>query len=282
MKTMIFNVKEIVNLTVFNNWCWLIILIIISAILVIYRKHSSFIVFVGILVAVLAFAYNIIENIKQPISTTGELFSEIIASDNTVQTKINPVGNDIVIEQLFESKTEITGYPIGVYSFTDFPIVIDPLNKTCKKVRDFIEENNLTQITVEIKIAGSADGVRSNNSLYKGDLGTVHNLQYTSINNNEKKSISLIPNKTIMSNEMYALARAYQVEMYCKQYFINYPIKTNLATYFYKEKGLDYRKIGIKIIIKNAYNKYTKNMNEFEYGSFKWLNGIINSNESSL
>ena len=263
-----------------NPLFWLIVIFIFICLVIrsVLKKDALMAtVLVGV-IACFGVIYTFVEKICIPIVDTGRLIDEITDSGNNSNVKVIPVNNDLVIEQLCESNAEIKSYPVGVYSLEEFPVAIEPLNKSCEVIRDYIKENDLSNVKIEIKIGGTADGIPSKNSRYIGDLGYVPNLRYFSLNDNEIKSISLIPQKTIMTNEVFAVARAYQIDRFCKSFFGDeYPLETELITFRYKERGPDYRKIILKITVRNAYDKYIKDMSLIEQESFMRINRYLNS-----
>lgn len=146
-----------------------------------------------------------------------------------------------------------SGFDKGKYHIEELINYDSNFDIFCTKIKENIGGSK----SLDISVAGFADGVGCIPSYYNGDMGEFENVPYYSIGSNSEitaKEITLKTNKTLMSNEMYGFLRGVSIQKNLEKRFENikmtkHPIYVGVTN----RKGEDFRKVEIKIAIKNAY-----------------------------
>ena len=114
---------------------------------------------------------------------------------------------------------------------------------------------------LDISVAGFADGIGCLQYYYNGDLGEFINEPYYLIEPDGQltpMNMMLKANQSLMSNDKYAFLRGISIQRNFQKRFENakmttHPVYIGLTN----RRGEDYRKVEIRIVIKNVY-KYKK------------------------
>lgn len=157
----------------------------------------------------------------------------------------------------FNATSKTDDYPPGAYN--------PSLSNACKLTLEFIKTKMETELTkylipgakVTIKITGETDGSPIKSKLpYKGEFGDfTDRLVYL---NGELSNISVTRETGITTNAQLAFLRTQGVEEFLRTYIT--PLHQTRNTYqIYavenKEKGDEYRRISIEVIIHGAFNE---------------------------
>ena len=157
----------------------------------------------------------------------------------------------------FNVSSKTDDYPPGAYSPT--------LSNACKLTLEFVKSKVETELLkyftpgarVTVKITGETDGSPINNKLpYKGEFGDFKDrLIYL---NGELNNMTVTKETGISSNAQLAFLRTQGVENFIKTYIT--PLHQTKNTYqIYavenKQKGDEFRKISIELIIHGAFNE---------------------------
>jgi len=161
----------------------------------------------------------------------------------------------------FSTSSGTDDYPLGSYN--------PSLSNACKLTLEFTKSKIETDLAkylspgarVTLKITGETDGAPIRSKLpYKGEFGDfINKLVYL---NQELNDITVTGESGITSNAQLAFLRAKGVEEFLKTYVT--PLhQTNNTYQIYavenKEKGDEYRRISIEMIIHGAFNEEMNN-----------------------
>ena len=245
-----------------------------------------------VIVGLLSFAGFFVMTIKPTleafISTNNWLLDfnkkELPSSDekNVPYSIASRVGNDLTIElgiqknplykDPFSYKAIVSGYELSKYHIADIPHATTLLDTLFNKINYFMLDNTNRELQIYIDILGQADNVPSKLSLYSGDLGVINNIKYYSYADDVIKQKTFIPNKTPLTNEDFALLRAYNVyqTIYNKIKYSSsfYKLNTKISD----KSGSEERLVIIRVRIKDAIKKKYYEMNEFQRQVFNTIN----------
>lgn len=153
-----------------------------------------------------------------------------------------------------------SGFAKGKYHIEELLLYDQDFDDFCTKIGQFLDGDKC----LDIFVAGFADGVGCLLSCYRGDLGEFIDEPYYLIEPNggvTLMNMTLKPNQTIMSNDKYAFLRGVSIQRNFEKRFKNIKMTTHpIYVGLTNRKGENYRKVEIKIVIKNAY-KYKQKIN---------------------
>ena len=176
--------------------------------------------------------------------------------DLTVTFAYATIAQDKNKEIRLSASSKTDDYPSGAYN--------PSLSNACKLTLEFIKSKVETELAkymtpgarVTIKITGETDGSPINSKLpYKGEYGDFsEKLIYT---NGELNNITVTQETGITSNAQLAFLRTQGVEDFMKTYITPlHQTRNNYQIYAVenKERGDEYRRISIEMIIHGAFN----------------------------
>ena len=204
------------------------------------------------------FANDVVKSSEFKINPIVELIDDPNYSFNKIEIK----GNDLYIDYIYQDSLDIRDYPAGKYSFKDYPIAKSIAGKALTNVSKFCNESQISTDAVMINIVGTADGIPTKVSYYKGDLGDdviIHYLDEEGI----YQYIHLQKGITLMTNKVYAACRAYCIQQLCEGYFGHNNPNINTILHCFKNVGPEYRKVTVSIKIKNFSNPMTKEIDKY-------------------
>ncbi len=197
--------------------------------------------------------------------TVQNIFDEVVRVDDRINlpcTHIEAIpkgeyGQDIAINLTYGGCDSINvvgkDYAIGTYRSDGVDVLLMALGKTVLYAIGPWAANKMTG-----EITGFADGhpVKPTKLSYDGELGRIYRTHYFSVNSDMyKQSTEMGASAFILNNEELALLRA----IYAKSVLIKetgtHPDNIELAAATSPEKGEDYRKVEIKLYIKDAHKK---------------------------
>lgn len=172
-----------------------------------------------------------------------------VISNNGKDISLNFVTNANLNHPYFTAK--IHKYEIGQYDLSNSKVQKAVINTFEIFYQRFKESFTFDNSKIIIEVCGTADGVKVfKGSKYEGDLGDKLEIEYFSMDDNLLKSIIISKDKTLLSNELYALLRGYVVKNPLENNFLELnPI--TLYTKTYQEIGSEFRSVSITFIVSN-------------------------------
>lgn len=187
---------------------------------------------------------------------------ELIDDPNYSFDNIEIRGNDLYIDYIYQDSLDICDYPAGKYTFKDYPIAKATVGKALSNVGKFCDESQISTNAIMINIVGTADGIPTKVTYYKGDLGDDVIIHYLD-ENGTYQYIHLQKGITLMTNKIYAACRAYCVQQLCEGYFGHNNPNINTILHCFKDIGPKYRKVTVSIKIKDFSSPMTKEIDKY-------------------
>jgi len=151
-----------------------------------------------------------------------------------------------------------SGMPVGVYNFPKLPVGEIIIKNVQNRINEFLEENE--NGIIKIKVRGTSDNTPVNEKAkYIGDLGygTIRYYEIKEDNTIEEKTRTLIED-TELSNEDFALLRAYSVVAYFKKEFELKDENIQIFVQIYNKKGPKYRRCDFSVTLENYFIKFSE------------------------
>lgn len=224
------------------------------------NKVAKITLFFTIAGTLCALANGVVEKID-PFKHLGPQTGEPIGPSCTLDN-IEIKGNDLYIDYIYQDSLDICDYPAGKYTFKDYPVAKSTVKEALSNVSKFCNESQIPTSAIMINILGTADGIPTKTSYYKGDLGDDVIIHYLDENGNYQY-IHLQKGVTLMTNKVYAACRAYCVQQLCEGYFGHNNPNINTVLHCFTDIGPKYRKVAISIKIKDFSNPITKEIDKY-------------------
>lgn len=241
-------------------------LVIFISILVIscglVKLFSNKIVQVTAVFTILGTLYAFANEVVKVTETKIKYIDTLMNNPNYSFDKIEIKGNDLYIDYIYQDSLDICDYPAGKYSFKDYPVAKSTAGKALIDVSKFCNKSNIPTNAVMINIVGTADGIPTKVSYYKGDLGDDVIIHYLS-EDGSYQYIHLQKGITLMTNKVYAACRAYCIQQLCEGYFGHNNPNINTVLHCFKDIGPEYRKVTVSIKIKKFSNPVTKEIDKY-------------------
>ncbi len=191
------------------------------------------------------------ENVKTEVKAT---VKDEINLDGNKEINLHVEYSYEVIKATIEQKTD--DFPPGGYKLTSS----NAAKLTAKLLKQTIENELAKYLTtgtkVSIKITGTTDGTPIQSAIpYSGDYGNFNEEMY--FLNDNLETVSISTNSGIKTNAQLAFLRTQGIKKFLETYVD--PLKQTENTYQHfaivkAEKGSQYRKISVEIVIHDAFN----------------------------
>ena len=190
-------------------------------------------------------------NIKQATSLrTGfnpQFYADIENFDFTIDVMMNNINSSII------------RYSPGQYCLSNSREGMAILAVIENSIDGFLQYDFNT--VIKVMAVGSADGLLVRKNLtYDGQLGDLYNVKYyRGSSPNQPQYANFIKGKTRMTNEYFALLRAYDVISYLKEKYSIEEKNIELYVEEFSNIGSDYRRCDLSITLENVFmNDYNE------------------------
>ncbi|MBI9066819.1 MAG: caspase family protein [Salinivirgaceae bacterium] len=167
-----------------------------------------------------------------------------------------------VIKALIENQTE--DFPMGKYKLLASNAAKITMQLLKKAVENQLSEYLSSGTKVTIKITGSTDGTPITSKIpYLGEYGDFINAGY--FLNGYFDELSITKETGIVNNAQLAFLRTYSVRDFIDKYVEQFRVTQNTYQHFAivaKERGAQYRRISVEIIIQDAFRNKFLDTNE--------------------
>jgi hypothetical protein len=176
---------------------------------------------------------------------------------------------DLIINTLTGDESDdalsagIWKYSPGKYALTATPDGQDVLEAIEWQLDDVLKKNRGNNTVIEVEAIGSADALLYKSTVYyDGLLGDTLHVKYFRYNEPDTPQyVTFIKRKTPMTNEYLALLRALDAVKYLyDRYYID---RENIKIFVreFDEAGPEYRRLDLKITLRNAFLKDYNDLN---------------------
>jgi len=197
--------------------------------------------------------------------------SNIVNNDTAIKSAINVISNngkDVTLDFYNDINFKHPYFALGLnkYSVGQYTISNSESQKAIIELfqsfyMEFQKKFSSANSQIAIEVDGSADGIPVfKGSRYEGDLGDL-DVSYFSIDEGISKSVHLQKGITPLSNEIYALLRAYVIKSALEQTFPGLKDKIILKTKTYHEIGPQFRSVDIRLSLDNEALKQNFKLN---------------------
>jgi hypothetical protein len=174
--------------------------------------------------------------------------------------EVEPAGSDLQIEGGYNISTSplanigssLQDYPSGKYLLSEAqntPVLISAIRESTS---NFLQQHP-GSYAAQVEVIGSADSTPVlPGILYKGDLGVFQNFEYYSEDRNRFEKLDLLPGVTKLDNNSIAFLRAYNVLEHLTSLQDLASAKQQISTSTMVNNGGEYRKVIVRITIKNG------------------------------
>ena len=200
----------------------------------------------------------ITENIKTSVVAKVKEETDTITGNKTLDLHVEYKYE--VIKALIEKQTE--DFPMGKYKLLASNAAKITMQLLKQAVENQLSEYLTSGTKVTIKITGSTDGAPITARIpYLGEYGNFVNTEYFLNGNIEELTIT--KEKGIGNNAQLAFLRTYSVRDFIDKYIEQFRVTQNTYQHYAvvaKERGAQYRRISVEIIIQDAFrNKFLDN-----------------------
>jgi hypothetical protein len=163
--------------------------------------------------------------------------------------------------------SSISEYRPGKYTLAATPDGKDVLEAIEKQLDDVLKKNRENESVIDVEVIGSADALPYLKKVYyDGLLGdTLSDVRYFKYGEPDTpRYITFIKGQTLMTNEYLALLRAWDAMIYLNSMYFIDPENIKIFVREFDKIGPEYRRLDLKITLKDAFHKDFDELNFIE------------------